>query len=125
MVLPETDETCPKCGTRLVVRTGRRGPFLACPKYPKCRYAKSLGGPAAGLPEVSEKCEKCGRDMIAKWGRRGPFIACTGYPECKNAKPFTGEAAGSAGPGGAAAEDEVSDIKKRGRKVDPDAPPAG
>ncbi|MHC4916085.1 MAG: type I DNA topoisomerase [Planctomycetota bacterium] len=122
VILPETDETCPKCGTRLVARTGRRGPFLACPKYPKCRYAKSLGGPAAGLPEIDEKCDKCGRPMIAKWGRRGPFIACTGYPDCKNAKPFPQkdeEGEGTEGGG----EPEVSDIKKRGRKVDPDAPP--
>jgi len=120
MVLPETDETCPKCGTQLVARTGRRGPFLACPKYPKCRYAKSLGGPAAGLPEIDEKCDKCGKDMIAKWGRRGPFIACTGYPDCKNAKPFPQK---DEDGNVAEAEPEVSDLKKRGRKIDPDAPP--
>jgi len=119
VVLPETDETCPKCGKQLVARTGRRGPFLACPGYPKCRYAKSLGGPAAGLPEIDQKCEKCGRPMIAKWGRRGPFVACTGYPDCKNAKPFPQkDAEGNA----VESESEVSDLKKRGRKVDPDAP---
>ncbi len=120
VVLPETDETCPKCGKQLVARTGRRGPFLACPGYPKCRYAKSLGGPAAGLPEVDQKCDKCDRPMIAKWGRRGPFIACTGYPDCKNAKPFPQK---DEDGNEIKTETEVSDLKKRGRKIDPDAPP--
>ena len=127
LVLPETDEKCPKCDKQLVVRTGRRGPFLACPGYPKCRYAKSLGGPAAGLPEVDQECEKCGKPMIAKWGRRGPFVACTGYPECKNAKPFPGkdgaEGDGAEGDGAGEEASGVSDIKKRGRRAEPDTPP--
>jgi DNA topoisomerase I len=38
----ETDRECPNCGTKLVIRMGRRGPFLACPKYPKCKHAEDL-----------------------------------------------------------------------------------
>jgi DNA topoisomerase-1 len=37
-----TDRDCPNCGTKLVIRNGRRGPFLACPKYPKCKHAEDL-----------------------------------------------------------------------------------
>jgi len=33
----ETDVSCPKCGAKLYLRRGKRGPWLACSKYPKCR----------------------------------------------------------------------------------------
>jgi DNA topoisomerase I len=38
----ETDVDCPDCGAKLVIRMGRRGPFLGCSKYPKCRHAEDL-----------------------------------------------------------------------------------
>jgi len=45
----ETDRDCPNCGTKLVIRMGRRGPFLACPKYPKCKHAEDLPPELANL----------------------------------------------------------------------------
>ncbi len=33
---------CPKCGKPLVIRAGRRGPFLACSGFPRCRNAYDL-----------------------------------------------------------------------------------
>ncbi|MBN2581587.1 MAG: type I DNA topoisomerase [Planctomycetes bacterium] len=36
----ETDVACDKCGKKMIVRMSRRGPFLACPGYPKCKNAK-------------------------------------------------------------------------------------
>ncbi|MFH0987649.1 MAG: type I DNA topoisomerase [Patescibacteria group bacterium] len=38
----ETEEPCPKCGKKLVVRWSRYGKFLACPGFPKCKFTKSL-----------------------------------------------------------------------------------
>jgi DNA topoisomerase-1 len=35
-----TDRTCPDCGAVLVVRSGRRGPFLGCSRYPTCRHTE-------------------------------------------------------------------------------------
>ena len=29
---------CPKCGGRLVARSGKKGNFTGCSNYPKCRY---------------------------------------------------------------------------------------
>jgi DNA topoisomerase I len=125
VILPETDEVCEKCGKTLVARNGRRGPFLACPGFPKCRFAKNIEGAVdTGLPTVEEKCDKCGKDMVAKWGRRGPFIACTGYPDCKNAKPFPQkDEDGKEVAVVAVGDPEVTDIKKPGRKIEPDLPP--
>jgi len=37
-----TDVECDKCGTMMVIRTGRFGQFLACPAFPKCRNIKQM-----------------------------------------------------------------------------------
>jgi DNA topoisomerase-1 len=72
----------------MVIRGGKRGPFLACSGYPDCKNAKDLdeNGKPIEPPKTDEKCEKCGADMVVKKGRRGPFLACSGYPACRNAR---------------------------------------
>ncbi len=37
-----TDIRCDECGQPMVVRTGRRGRFLGCSGYPKCKGTKEL-----------------------------------------------------------------------------------
>jgi len=95
-----TEDKCPECGKPMIVRSGRRGEFLACSGYPECKttanFKKDETGkitmlpraPQAKMPEVDIKCDKCGAPMAVKMSRRGPFLACTGYPKCKNAKPL-------------------------------------
>ena len=36
----QTGETCPDCGSPLVIRTGRYGEFVACSNYPECKFIK-------------------------------------------------------------------------------------
>ncbi len=36
--LPGAGEPCPKCGKVMIVKSGRYGPFVACPGYPACKY---------------------------------------------------------------------------------------
>lgn len=31
---------CPRCGSALWVKSGRRGLFLGCRRYPACRYTR-------------------------------------------------------------------------------------
>jgi DNA topoisomerase-1 len=38
----QTDRTCPDCGEPMLLRTGRRGPFLGCSGYPKCRHTEDV-----------------------------------------------------------------------------------
>ncbi len=38
----QTDRECPDCGRMLVIRHGRRGPFLGCSGYPDCRHAEDV-----------------------------------------------------------------------------------
>ncbi|MBU0629994.1 MAG: type I DNA topoisomerase [Candidatus Margulisbacteria bacterium] len=85
-----TDELCPKCGNKLVIRQGRYGDFYACSDYPKCTYTKDVEKPEGegAAPEVQENCPKCGKPMVIKHGRFGSFLACSDYPTCKTTKPL-------------------------------------
>ena len=33
---------CPRCTGKLILRNGRRGFFLGCSNFPKCRYTKNV-----------------------------------------------------------------------------------
>ena len=85
-----TDIPCEKCGAMMVVKWGRNGQFLACPRYPECKNTKNFTRSPSGdvqvveEVEVDETCEQCGRPMQIRWGKYGRFLGCTGYPECKN-----------------------------------------
>ncbi|MBX3293284.1 MAG: type I DNA topoisomerase [Acidobacteria bacterium] len=90
-----TDEICEKCGSRMVIKFGRFGQFLACETYPECKNTREVaakrtadenGGEASESSDESkvEPCELCGKEMVLKKGRFGSFYGCTGYPECKN-----------------------------------------
>jgi DNA topoisomerase-1 len=80
-------ERCPRCGSRVELRTGRFGPYLACEKYKEaCDYAKSLRKDKAPDRPTDEKCHLCQAPMVIKTGRFGEFLACTRYPECKGTR---------------------------------------
>ncbi len=83
-----TDEVCENCGSQMVIRTGRRGRFLACSGFPKCRNTRSLPEVEAAAKEAAanETCDECGRPMAVRRGRYGPFLGCTGYPGCRGIK---------------------------------------
>jgi DNA topoisomerase-3 len=94
--LPVIDIKCDKCEKPMAIKMSRRGPFLACTGYPKCKNAKPLpddikakmpAPPPKPAPEMTdEKCEICGKPMLKRQGRFGPFLGCSGYPKCKNIK---------------------------------------
>ncbi len=42
-----TDEKCEECGSPMVVRSGKRGKFLGCSQFPKCRHTRNVPGDAA------------------------------------------------------------------------------
>lgn len=86
----KTDEVCEKCGSPMIIKTGRFGKFLACTNYPECKNTKSTDPEEAkqqqAVEATNELCEKCGKPMMLRRGRFGPFLGCSGYPECKNIK---------------------------------------
>ena len=103
----ETDIICEKCGSTMVIKSGRFGKFAACPKYPECKNTKPLdkdGNLAKPEKEEVEKekpevqkapddirCDICGGEMVIKRSRYGTFYACAKYPECKGTKPINRE----------------------------------
>jgi DNA topoisomerase-1 len=80
-------EKCPKCGSAIVLKTGRFGPYLACVNYKvTCDYVKSLKRDKVPDRPTDEKCHLCGSPMVIKTGRFGEFLACTAYPKCKGTR---------------------------------------
>src|SRR5215217_1650894 len=75
-----TDEKCDKCGSAMVVKSGRFGKFIACSAYPECKTTKPL---ALGV-----KCPQpgCDGDLVQKRTKKGrSFYACSRYQKCEYA----------------------------------------
>ena len=97
--MPEIDIKCEKCGKPMIIRQSRRGPFIACTGYPKCRNAKPIPEelrdqipkpPPAPPPEpTNERCELCDAPLVRRHGRFGEFLGCSAYPKCKFIKKKT------------------------------------
>ncbi|MCW2277954.1 DNA topoisomerase-1 [Heliophilum fasciatum] len=77
-IVPEvSDQTCDLCGANLVVKMGRFGKFLACPRFPECRFTKPL------LEEIGVTCPRCDGAVVARRSKKGrKFFGCAKYPEC-------------------------------------------
>ncbi len=90
-----TDILCEKCQGATVIKWGRRGEFLACTKYPECRYTREFERDDEGnirlmkLEVTGEFCGECASQMIIKSGRFGKFLACSRYPDCKSTRAIS------------------------------------
>ncbi|MDH3582612.1 MAG: type I DNA topoisomerase, partial [Phycisphaerae bacterium] len=89
-VEPEaTDVACPKCGSAMMLRKGRFGPFLSCPSYPECDGIVNLDKKGHVTPpkippvETDLSCDKCERPLYLRGGKRGPWLGCSGFPKCR------------------------------------------
>src|SRR3989338_5221918 len=49
---------CEKCNAPLLVKRGRFGPFLACSRYPECKFTKAI--------PVGVNCPKCSSDLVQR-----------------------------------------------------------
>lgn len=73
----ESDETCEKCGRRMVIKYGSKGKFLACPGFPECQNAKPY------YEKIGVSCPKCGKDVVVKRTQKGRrYYGCIGNPDC-------------------------------------------
>jgi DNA topoisomerase-1 len=82
------NERCPDDGGRLVARSGRFGPFIACENYPECKHTRRLATDKKPDEPTNEVCRECSAPMLIKHGRYGRFMACSRYPECKHTRPI-------------------------------------
>ena len=73
----ETDELCPVCNAPLIIRHGKFGKFLACSKFPECKFTKPF------VETTKLLCPKDGGQVIVKKTRKGrKFYGCSNYPNC-------------------------------------------
>ena len=70
------EEKCPDCGASLTLKRGRYGEFIACTKYPDCKFTKSI--------TLGVKCPKCSKgEIVQRNTKRGKtFYGCERYPNC-------------------------------------------
>lgn len=74
----EVDEKCELCGSKMVIKHGRFGKFMACKNYPKCKFTKPI------VEKLGVKCPKCNDgDVIIRKTKSGRvFYGCSNYPDC-------------------------------------------
>ena len=60
-----SDVPCAQCGALMVYKRGRFGRFLACPRFPECRYTQAL------LTFIEAPCPKCGSRLVERINRKG------------------------------------------------------
>jgi DNA topoisomerase-1 len=77
----ESTVACPNCGRMLNVKRSRRGKFLACPGFPKCRGTLNL--PAC--PHESRGGKPCGLPMTEP--APGGKLRCREHDECTATPP--------------------------------------
>jgi DNA topoisomerase-1 len=91
-----TTLSCPECGSEMIMKRGRFGPFFSCTGFPRCRFVSNLRGeakkqaeelmPAPARPKpipTDIPCTECGSPMLVRQGQRGRFLGCSNYPKCK------------------------------------------
>ena len=80
-ILPKNwfHDSCPTCGKKMEVKTGRYGRFVRCEDYPQCDTTLPYTLPI--------RCPDCKTGKFAeKKGRYNKiFYGCTNYPDCTNA----------------------------------------
>lgn len=76
----QSDEKCDKCGRPMVFKWGRRGKFLSCSGFPKCKNAKAITTDVE-CPEPG--CDGKLAELRSKKGKI--FYGCSNYPKCKYA----------------------------------------
>ncbi len=77
----ETSVPCPDCETPLVVKRSRRGKFLACTRYPKCRGTLSV----PSCTRESRTGKACGKPMTEPVA--GGKMRCKTHPDVKLVPP--------------------------------------
>ncbi len=72
-----SDVPCPNCGEMMVIKNGRFGKFLACPRYPECKTTKPI------TEDINVPCPLCGAKLLKKKSKSGYYYyGCERNPDC-------------------------------------------
>lgn len=72
-----TDQSCERCGKPMVEKWGRKGKFLSCSDFPKCKYSKAI---TTGVACPNAECDG---ELVERRSRRGFFYGCSNFPKCR------------------------------------------
>lgn len=109
-----SDINCEKCGSKMILKSGRFGKYLECENYEECKERVSIKGINIPTSEMYEgniklkdkfnvglksksgkitdmKCDKCNSNMVIKSGRFGAYLECEKYQECPERKSISKE----------------------------------
>jgi DNA topoisomerase I len=75
----KTTVKCEKCGSDMLLRDSKRGPFLGCSSFPKCRSTKMMKKLEPLLPLLKEGAQKS-QEMIAKIIGENPAALASASP---------------------------------------------
>jgi len=81
----ESEEICEKCGSKMVIKYGKYGPFLACSNYPNCSNIKKIPKQSTELEIPCPKCGKTegGKIVVRKTKtKKRTFYGCSRWPKC-------------------------------------------
>jgi DNA helicase IV len=76
---------CPDCDTgALRLRTGARGEFFGCSKFPDCTYSQDATKSGSFQARDEENCPMCKSGKLrTRIGKNGAFLGCSHYPSCR------------------------------------------
>jgi DNA topoisomerase-1 len=87
-----TDKLCEKCGSPMLIKSGKYGPYYACSNHPNCQNIKAVNEKVA-IP-TDRICPKCGETLVEREGKFGKFLACSKWPKCKYTLSFNDKTSG-------------------------------
>ncbi len=83
-ITEHSDKMCDKCGSPMVIKSGKYGDFFACTGYPACNNTESLNKKDP-LKKIGVKCPQSGCDgeIVERRTKRGKiFYGCSAFPKC-------------------------------------------
>ncbi|PJE63223.1 type I DNA topoisomerase [Candidatus Roizmanbacteria bacterium CG10_big_fil_rev_8_21_14_0_10_39_6] len=74
----QTDESCPQCSKKLVIKISRFGKFYACEGFPTCKFTKPH------LQKTGVVCPQCSKgELVVRFSKKKRrFYGCATYPKC-------------------------------------------
>ncbi|MFZ4795848.1 MAG: type I DNA topoisomerase [Bacteroidia bacterium] len=87
----ETDYSCNKCGSYMILKKGYLGYFLGCSKYPECKTTISCEVKDDKIYPIDKekefapediRCPECNDRMVCRKGFYGDYYSCCSYPVC-------------------------------------------
>ncbi|MCL2369172.1 MAG: type I DNA topoisomerase [Alphaproteobacteria bacterium] len=73
--LMPADAKCPNCGNKMIIKSGRFGPFMSCSDYPKCKTIQNFGTTQSEDGTAPANNNKdLGEGITYKVGRFGPYV---------------------------------------------------